>query len=290
MGVGHSYAGMILAQVALMHPRLMTAVALLDPPVSGAVMRFVNLPMIALRREQWPSRQEASGFFSKHPVFKAMDPRVLQLFLAHGLVSVEEGSEAVRLATTAAQEASTFAKLCGPNRDDDKTMATDSLGDLDPAIVGNVPYYRPEMYLLHAQLPFLLPSCLYLSVQGSTLISSMPESRKARLDTTGTGIGGSGGVAAGRVREVVMPGSHYFPLETPDLVAEQLHTFIADEMAYFEAKQSASRKKRAAKNAESQDRLSKAYLDQANTMIHEARRAMAQRRDATEMAKRAAKL
>lgn len=290
MGVGHSYSGTILAQVALMHPRLMTAVALLDPAVSGAVMRFVSLPMIALRREQWPSRQVASRFFSKHPIFKAMDPRVLQLFLTHGLVSVEDGSEAVRLATTAAQEASTFAKLCGPNRDDDKMMAMDSLADLDPAVVGSEAYYRPEMYLLQAQLPLLLPSCLYLSVQGSTMTMSKPESRKARLDTTGTGIGGSGGVAAGRVREVVMPGSHYFPLETPDLVAEQLHTFISDEMVYFEAKQIASRDKRAARGTESEDRLSKAYLLQANTMIDEARRAMAQRREATEVAKRVAKL
>lgn len=294
MGVGHSFSAAILAQVALIHPRLFTAIAMLDPALcsSASALRLFSVPMIALRREQWPNKQGAIDFYARHPIFKAMDPRALRAFFDHGLMPVSPGSDGVRLKTTAAQESASFAKLCGPAEGDleDFTPFGTSFLDLDAAIVGQQAYYRPEITSIQPQLPFLQPSCLFLNPAGSSLSISRPEQRQARLETTGTAVGGSGGAAAGRVREVSVEGTHYFPLEHPDDVAEQLHAYMADELDFFKEKQTANETRRADQTPDEHASLSKEYIRWAKILLADSRAAMKKRREDAASAKQSSKL
>lgn len=294
MGVGHSFSAVVLAQVALMHPRLFTAIAMLDPALhsTAAEVRMLTVPMIALRCQQWPNKQAAIDFYSRHPIFKVMDPRALQLFFEHGLMQVSPGSAAVCLKTTPAQESTSFAKLCGPAEGSlaDFTPVGTSFLDLDTTVVGKLAYYRPEIYSIHAQLPFLQPSCLYLNPRGSVLMTARPEQRQIRFETTGTAIGGSGGALAGRVREVYMEGTHYFPLEHPEAVAEQLHAFIVEELEFFKEKQLANEARRADRTSDEHANLSKEYLRWAKILLADNRAAMKMRRDDVAAGKQSSKL
>ncbi|KAJ6597121.1 hypothetical protein DFH09DRAFT_1023762 [Mycena vulgaris] len=113
--VGHSFGGCCCTWAALMHPRLFTALTLVDP----VIIRFGTLssdpdgPNLAdgavARRDTWVSRAEAHTSFAASPFFGAWDPRVLAAYVAHALVTVPDDSGGVRLAMPPLQEALVFA-------------------------------------------------------------------------------------------------------------------------------------------------------------------------------------
>ena len=60
---------------------------------------------------------------------------------------------------------------------------------------------------------------------------SPPEARKAKLERTGTGVGGSGGAKEGRVREYVLEdGGHLMPFENVGKVAEEAGEWLSSEL------------------------------------------------------------
>lgn len=246
---------------SLFHPRLFTSLILLDPVLQG---RFVErkpgktdvrpIQFATFRKSSWPSREAARAELSKSPFYRSWDSRVLDRWVRYGLREVsstthgdvERGANEdprqespVRLTTTPSQEAFTFmrANFDGYGVDgapiDRKTHA-----DLDPNWPHIYPFYNASVHSVFERLPSLRPPTLY--VFGSTSTISDAEQNAAKLAATGAGVGGSGGVAAGRVKGVTLDGvGHLIPMEagaltrTAEIVGEwidrELEIWRADE-------------------------------------------------------------
>lgn len=235
VGVGHSMGGNHLVRLAYIHPRLITSLVLIDPVIQSAFpaapdyTRFASPKASAFRRDHWPSRAEAASSFKRSRFYQSWDPRVLDLWIKYGLRSLptaiypkehdgsnrsENDSSPVSLTTTKHQEVFTFLR---PNFD-----GVDANGklivnhrthpDLDPAGPDTHPFYRPEAPAALNDLPRLRPGTLYIFGGKSEL--STPDLRKQKMERTGTGVGGSGGAEADRVREVLFEDvGHLIPME-----------------------------------------------------------------------------
>ncbi|KFY77609.1 hypothetical protein V499_03054 [Pseudogymnoascus sp. VKM F-103] len=239
-GVGHSFGGNNLACLSLIHPRLLTSLILLDPVIlqqnpTGAGGR--GAPMAStFRRDLWPSREAAAAGFRKNPFYKAWDPRVLEAWNKHGvretptlLYPNEKGS--VTLSTPKYHEVQTFIRPTFPDPINGPLAPIThySHADIDPAVPAGEPFYSPAPYIVLQQLPRLRPSVLYIF--GGTSFMAPPEHNAEKMRVTGTGAGGSGGAAKGRVKEVVLEGiGHLVAMEAPVQTAENTAKWISQEM------------------------------------------------------------
>lgn len=138
----------------------------------------------------------------------------------------------VTLASTLHQEVFTYSR---PNYDRPTETAKDipinklTHPDLDPSWTNAYPFYRPEPSRIFAQLPHLRPSVLY--VFGSKSEMSLPQVNAEKLAATGTGLGGSGGVPAGRVRDVTLDQiGHLVAQEAPVKCADVASTWLGQEL------------------------------------------------------------
>ncbi|KAF7543091.1 hypothetical protein G7046_g10063 [Stylonectria norvegica] len=104
--------------------------------------------------------------------------------------------------------------------------------DLDPSLNAKFPtypVYRPEGPGTITRLPNVRPSVLYIFGGQSNL--SPPNLRQEKMTITGTGVGGSGGANAGRVKEVVgEPYGHLIPLEAPLFCARAAAEWASSEV------------------------------------------------------------
>ncbi|QIX01660.1 hypothetical protein AMS68_007177 [Peltaster fructicola] len=250
VGVGHSMGGVNLINLAEMHPRLFTTMILIDPPLqrkpSPEGSRVVRASL--KRRDRWPSRAAAEASFKRSPFYQAWEPRVLDLWLKYGLrelpthiypsssapTSPNEEQE-VTLTTTKHQEVFTFLRAGPPTKDSASPYPQDlpehlTHPDLDHENGPVGPYYRPEISPTFQRLQFLRPSVLWIFADKSDL--SAEPLRADKLAVTGTGVGGSGGVKAGRVSSVLMQGfGHLVPFENVKGVAEHIVTWTIPELA-----------------------------------------------------------
>ena len=236
-----------------MHPRLLSTLVLLDPVISDSPLlgfpgeKYNVAKASTFRRDLWPSRQFATASFGKSPFYQSWDPRVLERWLQYGLRDTPtaiyperqvEGTDIpVTLTTTKHQEVWTFLR---PNfhgvdangnvvvdRRTHPDLAADS--GLSASDQGIFPFYRPETASIYSKLPSLRPSVLYIF--GGTSYMSLPEGRRAKMQTTGIGAGGSGGAVEGRVKEVVLEGiGHLVPMEAVGDTAEASATWLAEEL------------------------------------------------------------
>lgn len=207
------------------------------------------------RRDVWPSRQAAADKMRTNPAFKAWDPRVLDKCIEYGLRELptelypdppspaERGIVPVTLQTTKSQEQYNYIK---PIYDDDRLLmepghAWTELPPEDRADVGEDKFYRPETIILWNRLPELKPSILY--VCGSKSALSVPEISKPRSERTGTGAGGSGGMAKGRVKEAMVDGGHLVPYEKPREVALVSAGFLDEELGRWQGEETERRRK-----------------------------------------------
>ncbi|KAL4759083.1 putative toxin biosynthesis protein [Aspergillus foveolatus] len=260
VGVGHSMGGAHLAQLAIIHPRLLHSLILLDPVIQRQTTQLdagdlgkqklviaKTTQSSTYRRDYWPSRRAALDSFKRNPFYQAWDPRVLERWVRYGLrdlptsiYPLEESSSSVAsnnsaehpvtLRTTLHQEVFTFSR---PNYDGPPGFAVPvnkvTHPDLDPDHLGSWPFYRPEPSRIFAQLPHLRPSVLYIF--GGTSDMSTPTMIADKLAHTGTGLGGSGGVTAGRVRDVVLKGKgHLVAQEAPVQCAEEASKWLGPEL------------------------------------------------------------
>src|SRR5690606_27690140 len=101
--------------------------------------------------------------------------------------------------------------------------------DVDPILLrSGTALYRPEVSATAHRLPELRPSTLYLFGGDSDV--NPPAVRREKLELTGTGVGGSGGVKAGRVAAATLAGhGHLVALEAPGWCAEEIARFVAGE-------------------------------------------------------------
>lgn len=98
------------------------------------------------------------------------------------------------------------------------------------------PFYRPEGPLIFNRLPFLRPSALYLFGEDSDI--SAPHYKREKLETTGTGPGGSGGVAEGRVSSSTLKNvGHLIPMEAVGESADLCAEWMGKELARWRAEE-----------------------------------------------------
>lgn len=213
IGIGHSMGACQLAHLSLLHPRLLHSLILLDPVIA----RFGTLTPTSdpgrastFRRDLWPSLPAATAAFTTSKFYSRWDPRVLALFLAHGLRPLPTAlyplpaaypPASVTLTTSKHQEVFTFSR---PNFSPSPRPPRTTHPDLDPSDP-NTPFYRPEPVMTFDRLPEVRPSVLYVFGEDSPL--STAEMQEAKVARTGTGVGGSGGRAEARVAKVVLRGT-----------------------------------------------------------------------------------
>ncbi|OAA78949.1 hypothetical protein LEL_02435 [Akanthomyces lecanii RCEF 1005] len=245
IGIGHSFGACAITKLSLFHPRLFSSLVLVDPVISLSHpdgVRFYMQPpaMSAKRRDVWPSRDAAAAAFRKSPFYQSWDPRVFDRWVAHGLTQRDPAAPEVTLATTKHQEVFTFAR---PSHHalaaDGKGVADrDLVPDMDLANGVMAPIYRPEPGGVFQELPQLRPWVLW--VFGGNSYMSLPAMREEKVSATGTGVGGNGGVAAGRVAQVVGEDwGHLIPLEAPAFVAKAAADSAADTVKRWWAEERA---------------------------------------------------
>ncbi|KAI0477680.1 prolyl aminopeptidase-like protein [Xylariaceae sp. FL0804] len=271
VGLGHSFGGNILARLALLHPRLMHALVLLDPVVVRFSLRTAVGPgatparSSVFRRDAWPSRAAAREAFERSAFYRAWDPRVLDAWCEHALRDLptplypaESQSPAgagvgVTLRTTKHQEVFTFLRPLWPHvragAGGGGVIDRDAAPDFDPADAADLPdppfpFYRGEGVAVLRHLPELRPAALWVFGGDSDL--APPPDRRARpgdderVAACGVGQGGSGGLASGRVQSVIFPNrGHLFPMEVPRATAAAVARWLGPEIARWQRDEAA---------------------------------------------------
>ncbi|OHE94272.1 hypothetical protein CORC01_10432 [Colletotrichum orchidophilum] len=263
IGVGHSFGGNSIVNVALAHPRLFSGIVLLDPVISkwssNAKGSIADSPAAASarRRDLWPSREEARKSFLKSPFYRAWDKRVFDAWVEHGLrnlptqlypsTSSTDSSgtpitkDSVTLTTSKHQEVFTYFRPSWHAYDarGQYLVRPDLVPDLDPAlneIYYTYPVYRSEGASTLVRLPHLRPGCLYVFGGDSDLTT--PELIEEKLRLTGTGVGGSGGAPKGKVKQITLEGGgHLFPMEVPGKSAKLTAEWIEKSLGEWRAAQ-----------------------------------------------------
>lgn len=155
----------------------------------------------------------------------------------------------VTLSTTVAQEVYFYVRA---NYHDKRLLQDDDIQqDIHPEDRDESLLSRPESQQLLRMLPEVKPSVLYIF--GANSDASPPENRLEKMETTGTGVGGSGGAKAGKVQEAVLDCGHLVGMEQPPQCAEAASSFIDFELTKWEAQE--RRRDEALKNLSRQERV-----------------------------------
>jgi pimeloyl-ACP methyl ester carboxylesterase len=231
-----------------MHPRLLTSLILVEPVIVpdtfsgyGPLLSKLSLK----RRDIWPSRSAAIKAARK--THEKWDERVLERWALHGYRSLptalypqnlksdtEDTCDGpVTLASTKHQEVMQYVRpnfgahmplgqkksTTGPAYE--PLFQADVIGP--PTKIS--PFYRSEPVIAWKLLDHVRPSVLYIF--GGTSPISKPNICAEILQRTGAGIGGSGGVMSGQVKETRIEGcGHQVPLEEVAEIASAIGTWI----------------------------------------------------------------
>lgn len=227
--MGHSFGACALTNVALFHPRLFSTLILLDPVIAQTAPEHVKFyvgpaTLSAKRREVWPSREAAAESCKRSDFYKTWDPTAVDLWLQYGLkpLAGTRGTE-VTLSTSKHQEVFTFVRSSVPayNAKGNKTVDPNAIPDVDTVnqdAAVYFPFYRPESGNTFDRLPHVRPSVLYIF--GGKSEMSQKGQRDVKLQMTGSGAGGSGGTAVGRVKSILNEEfGHLIPMEDPKFCA-----------------------------------------------------------------------
>lgn len=257
VGVGHSFGGVILANVALMHPRLFSTMVFIDPVMSktisiGPLYGFDTMRASSSRRDLWPSREEAVASIRRNKFYGTWDPRAVDALVKYGfrdtptkLYPDEKDKGKATLTTTKHHEVFTYYRPTrqgkimphpidhtakGTKRAMVRSKIPDATEDVDK--YPDFPFYQPVGPMTVDRLPNLRPGALW--VFGADSVVCPPEAREEKLKLTGVGYGGSGGVKAGRVRAVsIEKYGHLVAVEAPGTIARHAAEWIAPEIGLW---------------------------------------------------------
>ncbi|KAI1358682.1 hypothetical protein F5Y08DRAFT_345475 [Xylaria arbuscula] len=148
VGIAHSFGGNILVQLALLHPRLLSALVLYDSVINvftnTQVGAIFGVRLANARRDSWPTHKTAiESFCCPCGMFSTWDSRALKAWIGHALrdapeddddAAVGDGNKKknknkVVLATPRHQKAFTYFRPLYPHERPDDTVAP----DFDPA-------------------------------------------------------------------------------------------------------------------------------------------------------------
>ncbi|KAJ6045089.1 uncharacterized protein N7446_003291 [Penicillium canescens] len=264
IGVGHSLGGIPIANLSYMHPRLLHCLILMEPVIQrertklddhrnldNSQMATEITKLSLFRRDKWPSRKAAAASFQRNPYFQIWDPRVLKKWIKYGLRDTptavypldnephdktDRGDIPVTLTTTRHQEVFNSTRPVWDYSGRSGSHLTHP--DLDQSIPKSYRFYRPESARVFAQLAFLRPSVLY--IYGSKSGLAFPALTADKLRNTGTAVGGSGGAARGRVKEILLDQvGHLIPLEAPQRCAENVAPWLRSELSRWHSEEKA---------------------------------------------------
>lgn len=283
--------GAQIANLALLHPRLFESLVLIDPVIQGKVSVAGNVgPAFASakRRDIWPSRAEAAASFKKSKFYQTWDPRVLERWVEHGLRDVptklypDAKKGQVTLTTTKHQEVMTFLRPNFRNRGGetephsaDFTLSNPKLNrrthaDLTPYEQPQEPFYRGESTIVFNQLPALKPSVMYIFGSESFLTDDAVIEEK--VAKTGSGVGGSGGRAIGRVDSVmVQDAGHLIPMEKVEESADHVGKWIGKEMVRFWDWEKRTQEEWGTKKGAERSVLTERFVEELNGMMAKAK-------------------
>lgn len=236
--------------LALMHPRLLSSLVLIDPVIEIPSARPRNTASALLtqlstfRRDYWPSREEAAASLRSSSFFKSWDERVLNRWFDFCLRDIptalypevygDTERTPVTLLTPKHQEVFTFLRpnFDGMDSDGRLILNRSTNPDLDLESGETYPFYRPEPSSTFKRLPYLRPSVLYVHAGHSDL--SVPALRGQRMSTTGVGVGGSGGATEGRVKQILFKDAgHLMPMEIVGELADAAAEWLVQEMEHW---------------------------------------------------------
>lgn len=260
IGMGHSFGGAIIVNLAYMHPRLFSALVLIDPVISraavlsGPFMPFkTTMGASSGRRDIWPSRADAERSVRRNKFYATWDPRAVDKLIEYGYracptaVYPDRKDGEVTLTTTKHMECFTFYRPInlGPRdpvtgkRTFDRRQVPDAgvYADEFP----NFPWYQAAPPQTATRLGELRPATIWITGETSTVCT--PQTNKERMELTGYGWGGSGGAKAGMVKEFVVEGTgHLVAMEKPKVVAAQAALYISQEMDRWRKEEEVYRK------------------------------------------------
>lgn len=129
LGAGHSLGAAVLLRAEQLRPGTFAGLYCYEPvvvpPGTGGVSP--QLAVIARqRRAVWPSRETAAANYARKPPFAAMDRRVLDAYVDHGLVDRDDGT--VELACPPGEEASFYEGAA-------RTPTWEHLGEVEVPVV-----------------------------------------------------------------------------------------------------------------------------------------------------------
>ncbi|PWY94065.1 hypothetical protein BO94DRAFT_532025 [Aspergillus sclerotioniger CBS 115572] len=264
VGIGHSYGGNIITNLAYIHPRLFTTVLLLDPVIQTSLppMGFGTDPTGTInfslwRQDVWPNRAAAAQ--AHRTLTKSWDPRCAERMIKYAFrdlptplhpgvhaandTTTNQVDSPVTLTTTKYHDVIAQIRQNFSSRIVEGRMEIDRTthADLDTEVV-STPMYRPEAPSTYYRLPTLRPSCLW--VLGAKTYLRLDEMREG-IRTCGCGVGGSGGVAQARVKEVIMSGlGHLFPFQDVGRSAETCAAWLETEMERYRVAEKEWKEKR----------------------------------------------
>ena len=231
-----------------MHPRLFTSMIFLDPGflrtrpqmgVRGEAAGVVNFN--TWRKDLWPNRAAAASFIKK--TSSDWDPRAIEKMVTYGFRDLptalypnlppgaDPADPPVTLTTTKHHSCLTQLRPCFDYRDEHGKIRVnrETHADMDPYLV-RMSLYRPEIIPAINHLPTLRPRALF--VFGRHTPYSLDDMRdSARM--TGTGVGGSGGMAEGNVRETLVDGGHMFPFSAVSETGQVLGSWLSETIARY---------------------------------------------------------
>jgi hypothetical protein len=149
----------------------------------------------------------------------------------------------VTLATPKDQEVFTFVR---PNIEgsghNGQAVNKKTQPNINPAMPVIYLYYRAEVPAAFLNLPHLRPSVFYIF--GETSDVATPDMMRSNLETTGVGVGSSGGVKEGRVKGMVIKGvGHLISMKAVERTVDSTAEWIGSELKRWRVEEEEHRSK-----------------------------------------------
>lgn len=236
VAVGHSMGGTQAVATATFHPRLFEAVVLIDTAMTMTMAGNIRqmFTFAWKKPEKFATSEEVVRYVKANPLFKTWDRRAVERYIDSAF---HDAPTALHPDHSIKFKSSIFSEIRNTSRPNpDKVTFEGSVTEAERYQYPDIgtdsplvsPVYNPHTGQAYRWLPSLRPAALYILGEGSVICP--PESLEHRTNITGTGPGGSGGVAAGNVKAVTLNGGHFLPMTNIEGTAETAGEWVAERI------------------------------------------------------------